>query len=67
MVYPGCHRLDNLTPIASARAMRACIDFSVEGNAFRERRRRAWLKILAATALLPYWAPEYISIGRKEG
>lgn len=66
MAYPGCHRLDILAPIASAKAMLSCIDFSVEGNAFRERTRRAWLKILAATTLLPYWAPQYIVMGRKE-
>ena len=67
MAYPGCQRLDTLAPIASAKAMLSCIDFSVEGNAFRERKRRAWLKILAATTLLPYVAPEYIALGRKEG
>jgi SAM-dependent methyltransferase len=67
MAYPGCHRLDPLAPIGSAKAMLSCIDFSVEGNAFRERRRRVWLKFLAATMLLPYVAPEYIILAGKEG
>lgn len=66
MAYSGRHGLDTLVPIASAKAILSCIDFSVEGNAFRERMRRAWLKILAATTLLPYVTPEYVVLGRKE-
>lgn len=66
MPFPGRHRFTTLAPIASGRAMRSCIDFCVEGNAFRERRVRAWLKILAAAGLLQSLAPEYIVLARKE-
>jgi hypothetical protein len=55
-----------LVPIVSGKAMRSCIDVLVEGNAFRERSQRAWLKILATSGLLQYLAPEYMVIGRKE-
>ncbi len=58
--------LTTLVPIVSGKAMRSCIDVLVEGNAFRERSQRAWLKILATSGLLQYLAPEYIVITRKE-
>jgi len=56
----------SLVPIVSGKAMRSCIDVSVEGNASRERCLRAWLKILATLGLLQYLTPEYIVIARKE-
>jgi SAM-dependent methyltransferase len=66
IIYPQWHRFTALVPIASGRRMHACIDLLVEGNAFRERRRRVWLKTLATLGLLQSSAPEYIAIGRKE-
>jgi hypothetical protein len=66
LAYPKSHRFTALIPIASGRRMHACINFLVEGNAFRERRRRVWLKALATLGLLQSSAPEYIAIGRKE-
>lgn len=66
MTLPGHRRFTALAPIASGRRMRSCIDFCLEGNAFRERRLRAWLKMLATAGLLQYVAPEYIVLGRKE-
>ena len=66
MAFPGRHRFTALGPLAAGRSMLGCIDLLVEGDAFRERRKRAWLKILAVSGLIPYFSQEYIVIGRKE-
>jgi SAM-dependent methyltransferase len=66
MAFPGRHRFTALAPMVAGRAMFPCIDLFVEGNAFRERRRRAWLKILAMSGLLPHFALGNIVVGRKE-
>ncbi len=66
MTYPKSHRFTALIPMASGRRMHACINLLVEGNAFRERWRRVWLKVLATLGILQSFTPEYIAIGRKE-
>ena len=65
MAFPGRHPFTALTPMAAGRAMFPCIDLFVEGDAFRERRKRAWLKLLTMSGLLPYFASEYIIVGQK--
>jgi len=63
---PKSPRFTALIPIASGNRIHACINFLVEGNAFRERWRRVWLKALATLGLLQSSTLEYIAIGRKE-
>ncbi len=65
LAFPGRRRFSALVPIGAGRAMCACIDVFVEGNAFRERRKRLWLKLLALAGLLPYLASEYVVFARK--
>lgn len=63
--YPSYSRHTALAPLTTGRVMRSCVDIFVEGNAFRERRKRAWLKGLATIGLLRYLLSEYIVVARK--
>ncbi len=63
--YPAYCRVTALASLTSGRAMASCIDILIEGNAFRERKKRAWLKALARLDLLQYTVPEYLVLATR--
>ncbi len=66
LALPGHRRFTALTPLASGRTMRSCVDLLFQGNASRERCLRLWLKTLATLGLLESRMAEYVVLGRKE-
>ncbi len=65
LASPGQRRFTGLTPMASGRLMRTCIDLLVQGNTSRERWLRGWLKLQTTLGLLGSRTSEYVVLGRK--